>query len=176
MSKTKNRTKTEALTVLVQSRDDAALQIKRIGDLQRDIERIQADHNDQVAVLQKAAVEAVAPIKAEIEEIELGVQAWATANRDALTDGGKVKFADLTTGFIRWRNNPPKCSVTGMDAVLALLEANPDLARFVRVKKEVNKEAFLNEAEFLEANPIPGVKIVQGKEFFVIEPNNQELT
>lgn len=45
----------------------------------------------------------------------------------------------------------------------------------MRVKKEVNKEAFLNEAEFLEANPIPGVKIVQGKEFFVIEPNNQEL-
>ena len=118
----------------------------------------------------------MAPIKAEIEEIELGVQAWATANRDALTDGGKVKFADLTTGFIRWRNNPPKCSVTGIDAVLALLEANPDLARFVRVKKEVNKEAFLNEAEFLEANPIPGVKIVQGKEFFVIEPNNQELS
>ena len=64
MSKTKNRTKTEALTVLVQSRDDAALQIKRIGDLQRDIERIQADHNDQVAVLQKAADEAVAPLKA----------------------------------------------------------------------------------------------------------------
>ena len=55
MSKIKNRTKTEALTVLVQSRDDAALQIKRIGDLQRNIERIQADHNDQVAVLQKAA-------------------------------------------------------------------------------------------------------------------------
>ena len=47
MSKIKNRTKTEALTVLVQSRDDAALQIKRIGDLQRNIERIQADQRNQ---------------------------------------------------------------------------------------------------------------------------------
>jgi len=103
------------------------------------------------------------------------VHAWATAHRDALTDGGKVKFADLTTGIIRWRNNPPKCSVSGADAVMALLEANPALARFVRTKKEVNKDAVLNEPEFFAANPVPGIKIVQGKEFFVIEPHNQEV-
>ena len=101
--------------------------------------------------------------------------AFLNSNRAALTDGGKVKFADLTTGIIRWRNNPPKCSVSGADAVMALLEANPALARFVRTKKEVNKDAVLNEPEFFAANPVPGIKIVQGKEFFVIEPYNQEL-
>ncbi|OPX53964.1 host-nuclease inhibitor Gam family protein, partial [Oceanospirillum multiglobuliferum] len=61
------------------------------------------------------------------------------------------------------------------DAVMALLEANPALARFVRTKKEVNKDAVLNEPEFFAANPVPGIKIVQGKEFFVIEPHNQEV-
>lgn len=175
MAKSK-RIKKEALAVTVQSRDDASLQIKRMGDLQRNIDRIQADHNDQVAELQKKADEEVTPLMEEIKAIELGVHAWAEANRDALTDGGKVKFADLTTGVIKWRNNPPKCSVSGADAVLALLEADPSLARFIRVKKEVNKDAVLNEEAFFAENPVPGLKIVQGKEFFIIEPHNQELS
>ena len=165
------KTKTEALTVGIQDRADASVQIKRMGDLQRQIERIQADHNDQVAELQKNADERVAPLMAEINAIHAGVQAWSEANRDALTDGGKVKFADLTTGIIRW----PKCSVSGADAVLALLESKPDLERFIRVKKEVNKDAVLNEPEFFADNPVPGIKIVQGKEFFSVEPHNQEL-
>lgn len=171
----KARTKTAALAAAVQSRDEAVETIKRIGDLTRERDRIQADHNDQVAELQKQADDAVAPIRAEIETLETAMLAWATANRDQLTDGGKVKFADLTTGIIRWRNNPPKVSVRGVDAVLALLEGNPLFERFVRVKKEVNKDAVLNEADFFAANPVPGLSVVQGKEFFVIEPHNQDL-
>lgn len=49
----KTRTKTVALAVAVQSRDEAVEQIKRIGDLSRARERLQADFNDQVAELQK---------------------------------------------------------------------------------------------------------------------------
>ena len=132
MAKAK-KTKTEALTVGIQDRADASVQIKRMGDLQREIERIQADHNDNVAELQKQADERVAPLMAEINAIHAGVQAWSEANRDALTDGGKVKFADLTTGIIRWRNNPPICSVSGVDAVLAGLESKGELERVFRV-------------------------------------------
>ncbi|MBF1266164.1 MAG: host-nuclease inhibitor Gam family protein, partial [Neisseria sicca] len=87
MAKAK-KTKTEALTVGIQDRADASVQIKRMGDLQREIERIQADHNDNVAELQKQADERVAPLMAEINAIHAGVQAWSEANRDALTDGG----------------------------------------------------------------------------------------
>lgn len=174
MAKTK-KLKSEALAVAVQNRDDAALQIKKMGDLQREIERIQADHNDKVANLQKMADEAVAPLLNQINAIHAGVQSWCEANRDALTENGKVKFADLNTGIVRWRNNPPSCRVTGVDAVLALLEADEQLARFVRIKKEVNKEAVLNEAVFFNEHPVPGIKIVQGKEFFSVEPHNQQL-
>ncbi|MCS4534268.1 host-nuclease inhibitor Gam family protein [Neisseria montereyensis] len=169
------RIKKEALVVAVQDRDAAAEQIKRLGDLQREIDRIEADHNDKVAELQKAADEQITPIKDEMQSIEAGVHAWAEANRAVLTDGGKVKFAELNTGIIRWRNNPPRCTVSGMDAVLALLESNPDLQRFVRVKREVNKDAVLNEPEFFAQNPVPGIKIVTGKEFFEIKPHHQEF-
>ena len=51
MAKSK-KIKSEALTVGIQDRADASVQIKRMGDLQREIERIQADHNDNVAELQ----------------------------------------------------------------------------------------------------------------------------
>lgn len=170
----KSKTKTQAV-IGCQSRDQAVEAIKRIGDLSREKERIAAAMNDQVAQLQKQADEQVAPLTAEIEQLEEAVKVWATAHHDALTDGGKVKFADLTTGIIRWRNNPPKCSITGVDAVLALLENNPIFERFIRVKKEVNKDAVLNEPEFFATHPVAGLKIVQGKEFFVIEPHNQEL-
>ncbi len=172
----KTRTKTAALAVAVQSRDEAVENIKRIGDLSREKARLQADFNDRVAELQEAVDGEIAPISVEIEALEAGVHAWATANRDALTDGGKVKFADLTTGIIRWRKNPPKVNVRGVDAVLALLEANPIFGRFVRTKKEVNKDAVLNEPEFFKANPVPGLSVAQGEEYFVIEPHNQDLT
>lgn len=170
----KRKTKTEAI-IGCQNRDEVVEAIKRIGDLSRDKERIVAMMNDQVAELQKQADEAVAPILDEIQALEDSIKVWATANRDMLTDGGKVKFADLTTGIIRWRNNPPKCMVSGVDAVLALLESNPIFERFIRVKKEVNKDAILNEPEFFILNPVAGLKIVQGKEFFVIEPHHQEI-
>ncbi|MCP1772884.1 phage host-nuclease inhibitor protein Gam [Neisseria perflava] len=172
---TKAKTKTAALVLTVQTREEAQEQIRRLGDIMREREGIQADMNNAIAALQEVAAANAAPLDEEAQAIEAAVHAWATANRDALTDGGKVKFADLTTGMIKWRNNPPKCSVSGVDAVIALLEGNSALERFVRTKKEVNKDAVLNEAEFFAAHLVPGLKIVQGKEFFVIEPFNQEL-
>ena len=76
---------------------------------------------------------------------------------------------------MKWRVNPPKVSVSGVDAVIALLEADPDRSRFLRVKREVNKEAILNEQELFADGQVPGIKLVQGKEFFVIEPHDQVL-
>lgn len=145
----KSRTKSPALTVSVQTRDEAVEAVRRLGDIGREAQRIAHDLNDKVAAMQEAADAAVAPLQEEA-----AVHAWANANRDTLTDGGKVKFADLTTGIIRWRNNPPSCRVTGQDAVIALMQGDTGkYGRFLRTKTEVNKEAVLNEAAFFEANP-----------------------
>ena len=62
----KTRTKTVALAVAVQSRDEAVEQIKRISHFTRARERLQADFNDQVAELQKKVDGKIAPINAEI--------------------------------------------------------------------------------------------------------------
>ena len=167
--------KTQAAAMAAQSKDDVVAHIKEIGDLSRERDRLAATMNDGIAVLQEEYANAAAPINEHIEALQNGVQLWCEANRQAITDGGKVKFADFVTGTVKWRINPPKVSVSGMDAVLALLEANADLARFVRVKKEVNKDAILNEPGLFADGAVPGIRLVIGAEFFVIEPHDQVL-
>ena len=171
----KARRKTEAAPAITQTREEVIENIKRMGDLMRERERVQSNMNDAIAQLQERAAEEIAPLDAEVQELEASILMYCTTNRDVLTDCGKVKFADLITGKVLWRNNPPKVQIRGNDAVLALLEQDEKYERFVRTKREVNKEAVLNEPDFFAGNPVPGLSIVQGKEFFVIEPYNQEL-
>ncbi|WP_066568104.1 host-nuclease inhibitor Gam family protein [Snodgrassella sp. CFCC 13594] len=174
-AKQKLRHRTEATPALAQTRDEVTAAIKELGDLAREKTCIQAEMNDSIAALQKATAEKVAPYDEKIEILMSSITAWCTANRDSITEGGKVKFADFITGKVFWRCNPPKVSIRGQDAVLALLEQNEALARFIRIKKEINKDAILNEADLFVKKPVPGLSIVLGKEFFMIEPHNQEL-
>ena len=99
------------------------------------------------------------------------MQIWFEANRDALTSGGKVKSAALTTGEIGWRMRPPSARITGQDAVLDVLR-RLGFGRFIRQKEEVNKEAILNEPEAVAH--VPGIAISQGEDFF-ITPFEAEL-
>lgn len=155
-----------------QSKEAVVEDIRAIGDLQRNRMRLQADLNDQIAALQEQYAKDVAPINERIDVLQTGVQTWCEANRDALTDSGKVKFADLVTGTIKWRAKPPSVRVKGIDAVIDLLKRS-GLGKFVRVKEEINKDAILNEPD--EVRGIAGLSIVSGVEEFIIEPYDQPL-
>lgn len=69
----------------------------------------------------------------------------------------------------------PSVKVTGVAAVLAYLKGKTTLARFVRTKDEINKDAILNEADLFAAGQVPGIRIVSGVEDFVVEPNDPDL-
>ena len=60
-------------------------------------------------------------------------------------------------------------------AVLAWLSEKSAFAEFVRTKKEIDKDAILNQKERFSDGQVPGIKIVSGVEDFVIEPTEQEL-
>lgn len=173
--KTKKTRLKQAAQVAAQSKDDVVAHIREIGDLSRERERLAAAMNDGIAELQEKYANDAAPLNERIEALQDAVQLWCEANRLSLTDGGKVKFADFVTGTVKWRVNPPKVSVSGVEAVIALMEADPDRARFLRVKREINKEAILNEQELFADGQVPGIKLVLGKEYFVIEPHDQAL-
>lgn len=172
MAKTKTRLKTPAVAVNVpQSREMAATAIANIGALNRQLARTEANMNDELAEVKKRWEEAADPLRLQITALTQGVQTWAEANRDALTQNGKVKTAALTTGEILWRLRPPSVRITGAEAVLDALRCL-GLKRFIREKEEVNKDAILNEPEAVAH--VPGIAISQGEDFVVV-PFEAEL-
>lgn len=172
MAPKKNRLKTPAVTVNVpQNREMAAQAIAEIGRTNRDLARLEADMNDELAAVKARHEAAAEPLRLKVQGLTQGVQTWAEANRDSLTQGGKVKTAALTTGEILWRLRPPSVRVTGAEAVLDALR-RMGLRRFIREKEEVNKDAILNEPEAVA--DVPGIAISQGEDFVVV-PFEAEL-
>ena len=86
----KAKTKTAAMAVIVQTRDEAVESIKRLGDLMREKERIQAKLNDHVAELQKQADEDVAPLLAEMESLEQFIEVLCNSGQLDFSYAGTV--------------------------------------------------------------------------------------
>jgi phage host-nuclease inhibitor protein Gam len=159
------RIKTTAGGNTPQSKADAMRDIKAIGDLQRELGRIEADINDQIAEITKRAAPRIETLRERLAELQSGVQTWCEAHRVELC--GKGKTANLVTGEVSWRQRPPSVSISKADEVITRLRGL-GLLRFIRSKEEVNKEAIL--AEPAEVAGIKGIKVVTGVEDFVITP------
>lgn len=168
-----NKIKSKAAPYAPQTRDDTAADIRKLGDLQRRLLRAEADMNDRIAKVTAAAQPDIDALKEQITTLQVGVQTWCEANRDALTDGGKVKSANLVTGEVSWRQRPPSVAVRGADTVIETLR-RLGLTRFIRSRDEVNKEAILNEPD--AARGVAGLNIVTGIEDFTIAPFEQEAS
>ncbi|EPA9714788.1 host-nuclease inhibitor Gam family protein, partial [Escherichia coli] len=110
--------------------------------------------------------------KKEIKVLFKGIQDWCKTNRDELTNGGKTKTANLTTGTVSWRLGNPSCSVSrDVEGVIEMLR-RMGLERFIRTKEEVNKEAVLAEPDAVKG--IAGIKVNKGAESFYVEPFEQD--
>jgi phage host-nuclease inhibitor protein Gam len=170
MAKTATRLKTKAQVYVPQTRDEAAADIRKIGDLQRQLTRASTEMNDAIANITQNFQPRMDAIREQLIVLQEGVQGYCEAHRLELTDGGKVKTANLITGEVQWRQRPPSVSVRGSDTVIEMLK-RLGLARFVRTKEEVNKEAILNEPD--EVRGVAGLTVVTGVEDFVITPFEQ---
>jgi len=146
--------------------------IRQIGQLQRDTQRVQAAMNDELAAVRERYETEAQPLIQRADALTEGLHTWCEANRDKLTQGGKVKTAAFPSGEVSWRIRPPSVRVTGADAVLDALRKF-GLNRFVRTKDEVNKEAILNEPEAVAH--VPGISISQGEDF-IVTPFEVELS
>lgn len=171
MAKAATRIKAKAQVYVPQTRDDAAADIRKIGDLQRQLTRQAAAMNDAIAEITHAHQPMLDALVEQLKTLQEGVQGYCEAHRAELTDGGKVKTASLVTGEVQWRQRPPSVSVRGAESVIDTLK-RLGLAKFVRIKEEVNKEAILNEPD--EVRGVAGINIVTGVEDFVITPFEQE--
>lgn len=165
------RLKTPAKVYVPQTRDDAAADIRKIGDLQRQIVREQAEMNDAIAHITGSYQPRLDAVNEQLVTLQQGVQSWCEANRDELTNAGRVKTANLVTGEIQWRQRPPSVRVSKSEVVLETL-TRLGLSRFIRTKEEVNKDAILDEPDAVRG--VAGISIVTGVEDFVITPFEQQ--
>lgn len=161
------RTKRAAETLPVpQTAAEASAYLREIGEAQRDLAVMKAAFDGDVAAL-KASAEAMAqPLAATIAERTRGLEIWAQANRAALAKGKSIV---LPSGTLAWRARPPSVRVGNMAEALAfVLNAGAAMARFLRTKHELDKEAVLKEPE--AAAQIPGIRVGSAGEEFVVEP------
>ena len=166
------RIKKPAIAVYVPaSAAEASDGIARIGIAQRDLARIDAAMNDELAIIKERWETQAEPHRQTIAALTTGVQIWCEAHRSELLKGD-AKTAAFPAGEVQWRVRPPSCRVTGAEAVLDLLR-RLGLSRFIRAKEEINKEAILNEPEAVAS--VPGIRIEQGEDF-VIKPFEAPLT
>ena len=171
MARTATRLKTKAQAYVPQTRDEAAADIRKIGDLQRQLTRATTEMNDAIAHITQSFQPRLDAISEQLKTLQDGVQGYCEAHRLELTDGGKVKTANLITGEVQWRQRPPSVSVRGAETVIEMLK-RLGLDRFVRTKEEINKEAILNEPD--QVRGVAGINVITGVEDFVITPFEQE--
>ncbi|EDR5775244.1 host-nuclease inhibitor protein Gam [Salmonella enterica subsp. enterica serovar Kokomlemle] len=171
MAKKVSRLKAAAASYTPQSKEQVSIDIKKIGDIQRELTRIEADANDQIAVIMNQNTPKIEALRAELDVLQKGVQTWCEANRSSITKGSS-KTANLITGEVAWRTKPDSVSIKGAELVLEALK-KLKLDRFIRRKEEVNKDAILADKKAVEN--IKGISIVSGKEVFSITPFEQEF-
>ncbi|EGP2156297.1 host-nuclease inhibitor protein Gam [Salmonella enterica subsp. enterica serovar Java] len=172
MAKKISRLKAAAASYTPQSREQVSIDIKKIGDIQRELTRIETDANDQIAVIMNQNTPKIEALRAELDVLQKGVQTWCEANRADITKDGKTKTANLITGEVAWRTKPDSVSVKGVELVIETLR-KLKLDRFIRRKEEINKDAILADKKAVEN--IKGISIVSGKEVFSITPFEQEI-
>lgn len=172
MAKKPTRIKSDTFAVRYQAREEVESAIKQIGDLQRELQRLATQQNDELAAITEKFAPQLQAVQDQIKPIQEAVQAWCESHRDELTNNGKTKTGSFNTGDVQWRQRPPSVGIRGVDSVLDSLKMR-GLTQFIRTKEEINKEAMLNEPD--TAASVPGVTIKTGIEDFVITPFEQEV-
>ncbi len=165
------RIKQEAAAFVPRDRDQVVEAIAEIGRRQRERERIQAAMNDRLASIKEKFEEEARPHNEEIQKLSEGVKLWCEGHRDELTQSGRTKTSNLSSGEISWRLRPPKVVTKAMEKVLEALRSL-GLERFIRVKEELNKEAILTDPAAVEH--VKGISISQGEDF-IIKPFETKL-
>ncbi|MGF3694261.1 host-nuclease inhibitor Gam family protein, partial [Salmonella enterica] len=110
MAKRISRLKAAAASYTPQSREQVSVDIKKIGDIQRELTRIETDANDQIAIIMNQNTPKIEALRAELDVLQKGVQTWCEANRADITKEGKTKTANLITGEVSWRTKPDSVS------------------------------------------------------------------
>ena len=167
------RAKAKPMSVKTPQTDDEADEwMRRLARINIWIRDTDTELREQSAALKQRFEDVAKPHRAEKADLEKGLFAWAEANRDRLTKGGRTKTVKLPSGKVAWRTLPPKVTVRGIPAILKHLKSN-GLQQFIRTKSEIDKDAMLKEPEL--AGTVPGVSVGSAGETIDFVPDETTL-
>lgn len=153
-----------------QTREEASNMLADYGAKLREVERIESEMNDALAEVKKTYLAKATPIADAANDLFKGLQIWCDANRARITDDNKTKTADLGTGKVSWRVNPPKVNLRGkVEDIIARIKSLGDpYKKFLRATVELDKVEMLRDPNL--ATSIEGVKVSSAGETFTVEP------
>ena len=114
----KTRIKQPAIEA-AQDKAEVTAFIRKIGDLQREVKRLETEAGDKKAVIEEEYAAKAAPMCAEIMSLTERVAAYCEAHKDELTENGKTKTVDFAE-FVRTKKEIDK------DAILTQKERFSD--------------------------------------------------
>jgi phage host-nuclease inhibitor protein Gam len=165
---TKKKISADIEVITPQNLEEADKVLSIVAERKRALELIETDLNIEIEKLRRQSTILAAPHQNLIDRLVLGLFAYATQNREKLTDGGKTKTITLTSGTLSWRFTPPAIKFNRtVSAILQLLKERK-LRKFIRKKEEPDKEAMLRD--LVTVSKVPGISTGQ-YELFVVKPN-----
>jgi len=162
--------------LLLQSPEDVEHFIRDIGTNQRHLMTLRTEMGGQIAEIEKKYADELALTRQVIDEKAEAVQLWCEAFRPLITNQGELKTVKFSAGRVSWRTTPPSVEFkSGMNTekVLDFLKKR-DLQKFIRTAETVNKEALLEDANFVRSALAPTIRIKQ-EEIFSITPVETDI-
>lgn len=145
--------------------EEAAECERQIGDIIRQIRENEVSRDEELVRVAREADEKIMALQRQAFVLGRKLHAYAEKERGALTENGKRKVVALgTAGIVQWYRTPAALSAKNPETIIAYLE-EAGLTRFIRTKKELDRETMLKEQE--AAVTIPGVTITQRDKFFI---------
>lgn len=147
---------------------EAAGLLGQLGEIRRKCDGGRASLDRMISALSEALATDLAPLLARAAEIESALRAWAEANREALTRGGRTKTVKLVTGEVAWRVGPARLRVEDEAAAVRALIERGRAAPYLRVATSLDRAALLKDRPL--AASLPGVAVEPGREEVVVKP------
>jgi phage host-nuclease inhibitor protein Gam len=150
-----------------QNPDEASDFVRRIQELDHQMEEIELGLSKQVTALTSEAEEKLIPLQHLRDELMRGLEIYATAHRDTILPPvtGR-KSLRVSCGRYGWRTGNWCVTIDDEDALVAELESRR-LSAYISKKKIVNRSMLLKDREKIEHLKLPGVSFQRGERFFV---------
>ena len=161
------KNKSNAKFLMLSNWDEVDLRLRRIGEIQIALEKIEGDMTLRINDIRQDYKESIGIFESERRDLEEAITSFSEMHKDEFT---KARSKDLTFGLVAYRV-VRKIMIRSNEACVAALRALK-LDQYIRVTEEPNKEAMAD----LEDNQLAKVgakRKVEDK--FRIEPNIERI-